>query len=203
VARRLALVVVLCATTLLTVAWPAEAKSGCGLARAKGSTLVVKTREAVVFKRGFYVYGCLSATGRVHLLPDEGGGIDEAGSDGPQLAGRYVAYSTLGSAIGDEFDRMYVYDLKAGRAFLIVGSNVISAIVLKRNGSAAWIERSPVAPPEGSPDVYQVRKYSHEERQGVVLLDRGADIDPRQLTISEGVTVTWTRGGVIRSASLR
>lgn len=203
-ARRLAIAAALCAAGALAGAGPVEATHGCGAARSRGAQIVVKTREAVVFTKGSFVYGCLATVGTVRRLPDEGGGIDLTPPDGPVLSGRYVAYATFGSAIGDEFDRLYVYDLKLGRRFLVEGSNFIRGIVLKRNGSVAWIEGSTVAPADPDQPVYQVRKVGNEERQGAVLLDRSADIDPDSLTMAaDRLSVSWVRGGTTRSAPLR
>jgi hypothetical protein len=193
------------AATLGISAAPAQATHGCGAARSKGAKIIVKTREAVVFTKGRfeYAYGCLASVGSVYQLPNEGGGYDLSGRDGPQLAGRYVAYSTFGSAIGDEFDRVYVYDLRLGKRFLVAGSNFVSALVLKRNGSVAWVEDSSVQPGTETP-VYQLRKWANEERQSVVLVDRGADLDPASLALgADRNSITWTRGGSPRSASLR
>jgi hypothetical protein len=204
VARRLAALLALWAAAVLAAAGPAEARHGCGAARSEGARIVVKTREAVVFTKGSFVYGCLASVGTVRRLPDEGGGIDLTPPDGPVLSGRYVAYATFGSAIGDEFDRLYVYDLRLGRRFLVVGSNFIRAIVLKRNGSVAWIEGSTVAPADPDQPSFQVRKFGNEERQGAVLLDRGSDVDPDSLTLAaDRLSIGWVRGGTDRTAPLR
>jgi len=196
VARRLGLASLLCAALALMAATPVQASHGCGAARSKGARIVVKSKEAVVFTKGLYTYGCLSSVGRLRRLPDEGAGVDTTAPGVPVLAGRYVAYATAGSGIGDEFDRLYVYDLRLGRRFLQVSSNFIRAIVLKRNGSVAWLEGSTVDPGDNpNAPTNQIRKFGNEERQGVVLVTRGA-IDPDSLGLSPDRTeVTWTRGG--------
>jgi hypothetical protein len=204
VARRIAIVAVVAAALGLTGAAPAQASHGCGSARSKGARIVVKSKEAVIFTKGIHYYGCLASVGTVRRLPEEGGGIDITPPGIPVLAGRYVAYSTSGSGIGDESDRIYVYDLRVGRRFLVVGSNFIRGVVLKRNGSVAWVEGSTVDPGDNQPTVYQIRKFSNEARQGVELVDRAADIDPNSLTLSADRTaIGWLRGGAPRSASLR
>ena len=183
---------------------PAAATHGCGSARSAGAEIVTKTRYGVIFTKRGNVYGCLGSQGTVRQLPDEGGGIDTTPPNGPVLGGRYVAYSTVGSAAGDEFDRLYVYDIRRGRRFLQVSSNFISDIVAKLNGSVAWTEGSTVDPAPGQPPVYQIRKFDNELREGVLLVDRGADIDPDSLVLGpERTEVRWVRGGVERSAPLR
>ena len=199
-ARRAAVLAAVTALAALAAAAPAQAS--CSAARASGSQVVTKTREAIVFTRSGVLYGCLSSTGVVRRLPDEGGGADVTGVDRPRLAGRYVAYSTAGSGIGDEFDRLYVYDLRAGRRFLVESSNVIRSIVVKRNGSVGWIEAATVDP-AGTDPVWQVRKWSNEERQSAVLVDRGADIEPESLALTgDRNGMTWVRG-TVRGTSLR
>jgi hypothetical protein len=203
VARRALLAAALCGVLALSGAAPAEASHGCGAARSKGARIVVKTREAVMFTKGFYYYGCLASVGTVRRLPEEGGGIDIDAPGLPVLAGRYLAYSTAGSAIGDEFDRLYVYDLRVGRRFLFQSSTFVRAIVLKRNGSVAWIETAP-ADPGGDETVWDVRKWANEERQGSVLIDRGSDVDPDSLALgADRNSVSWSRGGAARTAPLR
>jgi hypothetical protein len=193
----------LCVLVSLATALPAQASHGCGAARSKGARIVVKTREAVMFTKGLYYYGCLASVGTVRRLPEEGGGIDVTAPEIPVLAGRYLAYATTGSAIGDEFDRLYVYDLRVGRRFVFESSTFIRGIVLKRNGSVAWIEVAP-ADAGGDQAVWDVRKLAIEEREGSVLLDRGSDVDPASLALAPDRTgISWTRGGATRTAALR
>lgn len=200
-ARRLGLLLALALLAPLAAALPAEARHGCGSWR-DGGKLVVKTREAVIFTKRGIAYGCLSSVGTTRRLPEEGGGITVSGSAAPQLAGRYAAYATAGSGIGDEFDRLYVYDLRLGRRFLVESSTFINDIALKRNGSAAWIEASLADP--GDTPVRQVRAWSNEDRQGPVLLDRGSEVRPGSLVLSEDrLRIQWTHGTTARSAPLR
>lgn len=86
----------------------------------------------------------------------------------------------------------------------MVGSNFIRGIVLKRNGSVAWIEGSTVAPADPEQPSFQVRKFGTGERQGSVLLDRGSDLDPDSLTLAaDRLSISWVRGGTTRTAPLR
>jgi hypothetical protein len=204
VARRLLLLAALALAATVAAPGSATAASGCGVARSAGAKIIVKTRESVVFTKRGNLYGCLSSVQRNRNLPSEGGGWDLSGVDAPQLAGRYVAFSTFGSGIGDETDRIYVYDLRLGRTFLVEGSTVITDIALKRNGSVAWIEVAPVSPTNFEETVFDVRRWSAVDRQGSVLLDRDPDIGPGSLVLSEDRrTISWTpTGSGVRSAPL-
>jgi hypothetical protein len=152
-----------------------------------------------VWTRGTFAdFACLYSQGKARRLPNEGGGTHRP----YRLAGRYVAYATFGSAIGDEFDRLYVYDIRAGRVHEFASSNQISAIVLKPNGSVAWIQHSLVAAP-GSATSYEVRKISVAERQGAFLLDRDTGIGATSLALSaDGSSITWKRDGAAQTAPL-
>lgn len=178
----------------------------CAISKARGSKIYARTSTAVLYGRGLYTYACLYAQGKPRKLPDEGGGIKVGrNSDvGVKLAGQYVAYATYGSAIGDEVDRIYVYDIQAGRTLFLEGTtNYISAIVLKPNGSAAWVQGASVLDADPDTRLTEVRKVSLTEREGNVLLDRGTDIDASSLGLSpDGASVTWTRGGEARSSTL-
>ena len=109
-----------------------------------------------------------------------------------------------GSAIGDEFDRVVVWDLKVGKVRFEVGSNTVSALAVKSNGSVAWIQRSVVQPANRDLPVYEVHALSAADREGDLLLDRAADISPRTLGLSANrEAVIWARGGAQRSSPLR
>ena len=201
--RKLRLVLAAAAGFALAVpAAPAAAANKCRTSSTTGGAKIVKrTAAVVVFTKRLGYYGCAYGGGPIKRLLDEGGGIHERGV---RISGRYVAYATLGSAIGDEFDRVVVWDLKEGRLKFRASSNSVTAIAVKANGSVAWTQGSVVDEAAGQPAVYEVRALSSVERQGDVLLDRGADIDPRSLALSpERESVLWTRGGRQRSTSLR
>jgi hypothetical protein len=85
------------------------------------------------------------------------------------------------------------------------GLTAITDLVLKRNGSLAWIvERTPVdgplspdpMPAESRPE-YQVRK---SDRMGNALLDSGHEIAPRSLVLRRA-SLDWIKGGTTFSAA--
>jgi hypothetical protein len=78
---------------------------------------------------------------------------------------------------------------------------VITAVVLKANGSIAWIlhrcrfgEHGPC-----TTQTYDVRKS--DQTGDNLLVESSADIDPGSLGLS-GSTLTWIRGGELRTAAL-
>ena len=197
----------LLATALVLPAAPAQGANKCRTSSTTGGARVVeRTSSAVVFTKRDGVYGCVYSGGPIKRLLDEGGGIKlgRGGDVAPEISGRYVAYATYGSAIGDEFDRVVVWDLKVGKVRFELGSNIVRALAVKSNGSVAWIQGSVVEPANRDVPVYEVHALSAADREGDLLLDRGSDISPGTLGLSANrEAVMWTRGGAQRSSSLR
>jgi hypothetical protein len=83
---------------------PASAAQSCSSAStARGTRVITVSETAVVFTRKTSYYGCLYRGGKVRKLP-----VDCCFPERFTLAGRYVAYTYRGSAIGDEVDRIGV-----------------------------------------------------------------------------------------------
>lgn len=182
----------------------APAAKSCRASTSNGAKIVTRTKSAVVFTKRGNVYGCLYRVGRIRRLLDEGGGIKEVGLSAPRLAGRYVAYATFGSAIGDEFDRVVVFDLRRGRVKHEVGSTYVQSIVVKKNGSAAWIQESVVRSANPDTPLYEVYELSDVDRQGALLLDRGRAVNPQSLKLGDdSKSVSWRNGQETRNAPLR
>jgi len=196
--RRSLLAVVVALAALLVSAAPAAAHHCRASSTSRGAHIVYRTSEAVVFSKGVYTYGCLYRPGDVRRLPTEGGEVHDF-----RQAGRYLAYATSGSAIGDEFDRVYVLDLKTGRLLNTYSSTFVSSIVVKRNGSVAWIQASIVQPPRDSTEAWRELHKGEVAAVEDTLLDRSAAIDPESLALSaDRTTVSWTRGGQPRQAPI-
>jgi hypothetical protein len=171
-----------------------------------GAKVLVRSSAAVVFAKRGNTYGCVYSGSPIRQLLDEGGGIKNGKGDDtvkPIIAGRYVAYASYGSAIGDEFDRVIVWDLKVGRLASRSSSNSVHSLVVKSNGSVAWTQNSVVEPADQARTVFEVHALSVPDHTDDQLLDRGDDIDPRSLALSaDRLFVTWTRGGAPKSAGL-
>ena len=183
---------------------PAQKPGRCKRAStARGTRRVVRTKYAVVFTRrtGGY-YACLYSQGRISKLRDEGAGLN--GRPKPVLKGRFVGYTTRGSAIGDEFDRVVVWDMRNARIVSQANSTFVRRIVMKSNGSIAWIARSEVTTTNLNRPLWEVRQMSAVDRQGDVLVGRGGDVDPASLRLwRNDRTISWNRGGQTRSAALQ
>jgi hypothetical protein len=76
----------------------------------------------------------------------------------------------------------------------------IEGIVLKPNGSVAWILERQVWD-FNNPYNQTYGVWKSDAGDDAELLDSGSDIDPRSLTLN-GSTLTWTRAGEPRSATL-
>jgi hypothetical protein len=196
--RRSLLTLLLASSVALVAAAPAAASHCRSSSTSNGARIVLRSSEAVVFTKRGFTYGCLFRPGNVHRLPEEGGDIHDF-----RLSGRFVAYATAGSGIGDEFDRVYVFDLRTGRLFNSYSGTFVSTIVVKRNGSVAWIQASVVRAPAGSGQTWREVRKGEAGAVGEELLDRSATIVASSLALSaDRRMVTWTRDGQQRSAPI-
>ncbi|MGI8592821.1 MAG: hypothetical protein ACR2ML_00335 [Solirubrobacteraceae bacterium] len=168
---------------------------------------------------GDRVFGCLYSTGKPYLLG--GGDCDTDGLGGVgafRLLDRYVAYSATTCNIDQAKAHVRVRNLRTGakpivvdaspsfRDMLDIGRYFVSDLELKANGSVAWIVKLDI---EGVPRIREVRKTDGTVaknamgfRDQSVLLDSGDQIDSRSLALS-GLSLSWTNGGMGRSASVR
>ena len=195
----------------LVLAAPAAAHP-CS-AHARGGEVTHKTKEAHVFTKRDRRYACAAKIGRAVLLP----GLDtleaQRFGDGNvafqiTLSGVFVGYGryTLHPAGGggDTQQDIFVVDLRTGKTVVQQRStetsddgvsNYLEGFVMKRNGSVGWI---------GQHHTYEVHQVSTVPGSpGRVKLDSGDDIDPKSLALSsDRRTMTWTKGGVAKSAPL-
>jgi hypothetical protein len=193
--------------------------SGC---RSQPAKTLLQSDDARIFNQGsiFYgyyfrpvAYGCLFSTDKRFYL-----GMDDPASpigDGDssdarhfQLAGPYTAYVLhyLGAVIGS--DEVSVVDLRDGSSVApgwngdrvitpgLGGPRIVRSLVLKDNGSVAWIQND---------------YYTHEEQLwahdalGDHKLDSAPERDksrPITALALTGSTLTWLHDGEPRSATL-
>lgn len=157
------LVVLLAAVGLLAIDPPGAAAShGCS---ARGKT-VLHTPESRIFLRrrdrrdsdsDFNYFGCFNRKGSTYRLnlDDEYGNLVERF----RLSGRYAAIvQAFGSGAGPDTDRLVITDLVSGRRLYfgpregsslgeLEGGSGITDFLLKRNGSAAFVQPGSVATP--------------------------------------------------------
>ncbi len=119
------------------------------------------------------------------------------------LAGRYVAYGAYSDCAASFCDpnNVVLQNLKNGKVTFADGPlrvADVSDLVLRRNGSLAWIQSS--FDPQGAvqPDMQVVKA---ERGQPPVVLDAGLDVDRGSLALA-GTRLYWTKAGRPVSALL-
>jgi hypothetical protein len=201
--------------TLLIAALAALPAGGAGAnggpcAVPRGYFVLKKTHRAVVMvrERGSQrVYGCLFKVDRRVRLADF--------SPRYPLAGRYVAYREVSEdpVAGTHYD-VFVVNLRTGRARRThpafttptaddgTVNSTITDIVLKRNGSVAWIS----CPTRDGNEEFCFRNGPFQvwrlDRRYAKKLDSSAEVRRRSLR-REGSRISWQHGAASRSASLR
>ena len=157
-----------------------------------------------------FFYGCAFSSEHARRLPGQSCCEVDVAS-GFQLQGRYVAYRSLNQepAATQANDTLYVYDVKTGQIKVqepavppvnTSNSTLISSIVVKANGSVAWIGGLQTG--SGQVD-YQVQ-IDDSTGTGPVTVDQGDDIAAASLgKASDGLSIYWMRGGVAKNASLQ
>lgn len=156
-----------------------------------------------------FFYGCAFSSEHARRLPGQSCCETDVAS-GFQLQGRYVAYGSLNQepASPRAVGTLYLYDVKTGQikaqepaaqSVNTPGSTFVSSIVVKANGSVAWIGGLQSGP---GPTDYQVQTED-TTATGPVTVDHGTDVAPNSLAkASDGLSIYWTRGGVAKNAAL-
>ena len=173
-----------------------------------------QTKFDVVFSKVVqgdrFFYGCVFSTEHARRLPGQSCCETDV-ARGFELQGRYVAYRSLNQepAATKANDTLYVYDVKTGQIKVqqtavppvnTQGSTFISSIVVKANGSVAWIGGLQLG---GGQADYQVQT-DDSTGTGPVTVDQGNDIAPTSLgKASDGHSIYWLRGGVAKNAPLQ
>ncbi len=152
---------------------------------------------------GGRVVGCAYGQARVYYLGPIPGGYGDAGGGaeprtivGTFVAGRSFGYGTVNHFVSTG---VWVVDLRTGKQlhrWEVLEGLTIPSIVLKPNGSVAWIADSYVNTETG---FHQEWVYALD-RDGQRTLAHGSDI-PDSLALA-GSTVYWTEEGKPYSASL-
>ncbi len=199
---------------LLLVPTPASAEAKRRVCSKAGSTMAASAGARVYSlppRDGFeYVYACRRRTGRRVLLGTRGDCQNQAEVGHVALAGPFVGYSMRTCGIEDEgSSSIAVRDLRSGKAVRSAdavgppapgvtesGSSVLE-LVLKPNGSVAWIGAAAHYSPSQSTQVTELRKA---DAGGETLVDSGGSLSALALA---GSTLYWTKDGRAFSGELR
>jgi hypothetical protein len=183
---------------LLALAAPASTSAASTAAKCspKGSTALLATTEARVFKQRDNVFACRYKTGKVVKL-----GVDfSAGGAGVhdfQLAGKYVGL------VDDDCDAcdpvITVYDLTTGKARRDVDAAQgdgeepgVTSYVLTAKGSIAWIVVG---------EETRVFKSDGASAKAATLLDGAKGVEDDSLALA-GNRIYWMRGTTVQTATL-
>ena len=166
---------------------------------ASAQARVFQTRKKV--EEAHVTYGCLLSRKHPYKfsLPDFPTGFDPI-----VLAGRYVAYGDYSDCAASFCDpnSIVVQNLRNGHVRFVDGPGLriatVYGLVLKRNGSVAWIASTFDQFGSLLPGV-QVVKVEHGGSPVVLASGRGIATDSLALG---GSTLYWTDGGVPHSAPL-
>ena len=184
---------------------PVRTASVC---RPVGSTTLLLSRDARVYRRAGRVYGCWFGAGRSFRLDrsDFRQRVRRLEISNSRLAGRYVAYTlVVPSSAGVDESHVYVRNLRNGirkryrRAVELASGlglyeepSFVESIVLRPTGAVAWISSA-----AAGGEVHRIDGRGHR------LLDswQEHDIAVGSLRLSR-TTIRWTSDEVLRRASL-
>jgi len=154
-----------------------------------------------------HVYACLFSTNKRVSL---GRNWDDEQIELPRLTEPYVAYLSIGCALAGCSPSIMVRDLRDGRVLRNqlqpsfenplserTWTRTVTSLVVKANGSVAWIVDRPAD--NGLPRTIDVVAVDSTGRR---LLDSGPDVETTSLTLTDS-TLTWRKGGVVRTATLK
>jgi hypothetical protein len=206
----------------MTSRGPCYPEGSKGLARDSSGRVYYDTHRE-------HYYGCLFSRGKaVPLDGDDTVGDPErfesranGGESAPvAIAGRFVGF--VGERCGDQCRTgLYVYDLLNRRVrheFISTGrsrcvqfsggeecyEDQLTGLVLKRNGSIAWLACLRLEPNTCNPYEHPRYQVKRLDSRGTKLLDASDDIDRRSLRLTQSRKgVTWIKGGKRYGVSLR
>jgi hypothetical protein len=174
---------------------------------APSDVVIAADAQAVIYRLSIaaemtppYIYGCAHGSRRSYRLGRviEGSAAGSVGTGPFALAGPVVAYGIEKSFTeGHSFSEVWVRDLSTGKILRKipdgspaepgdVGIGETTAIVVKRDGSVAWITRA-----SRQLGGIQVRSV---DATGSHLLAASPEIEPKSLALA-GNTLYWTQGG--------
>jgi hypothetical protein len=187
----------------LLLAAPASAATRCA---PRGSIGLARNAQVRVYKQpsadhtAMRYYGCVRRTGRTVRL--EVAGPDQI-AYGFRLSGYVVGYAIYTQVARSEESYADVASWNIRRRKRIhaapavdgPASSSVTKLVVAASGALSWIGRVSADPQHFD---YEVHIF---DSRGNRVVDDGADIDGQSLALS-GHTVSWTRAGVAKSATI-
>lgn len=176
--------------------------ASCGPA---GARTLAASSDARVYVSGESVYGCANG-GPSYKLGASGQVVRENRVGPVAVAGKDAGYGVASFGVDTGYTEVVVRNLATGqelhsavasRKFLVESFKVVDSIVVKSDGSVAWISEVT--------SVVSHRPYLEVHRldsRGEAILDTGSGITTRSLRL-RGSTLTWRDGSRTRTASLR
>ncbi|MDX6689108.1 MAG: hypothetical protein QOG15_565 [Solirubrobacteraceae bacterium] len=198
-AAALALAVLATASATAAPAAARASKRTCHPAHTK--TLMASARVRVFESNTTHAtYGCLLSRKRPHrfYVPDFPTGYDPIA-----VAGRFVAYGAYSDCAAGFCDPngVIVQDLRTGHVTFADASlrvATVHSLVLRANGSVAWIQSSFNELGSFLPGFAVVKV---QRGQPPVILDSGPTVAPDSLALAGG-TLYWTKDGTPSSGAL-
>jgi hypothetical protein len=180
-----------------------------------GEKVLARSSEALVVEARGDTFACLRKGGRRYRLNVGGGDVTPPVDVGgrPLLSGKFVLYKDLERADFQSFLSLSLVDLRTGTQVALVGlggtvetPTSVRGMVLKRNGSFAWIQDQR---PDGGTDprirtvnTCPVRTCPRRDTPDQTeVKDEGTGIVPGSLTL-HGSRISWIKDGQRRSARL-
>jgi hypothetical protein len=201
---------VLAATIVLVAAalWSSDADADRPCTVSQRAQTLVRTPDGVLYARHNHAFGCLNSTGRTRRLPAHGSG-NSVLFVAFGLSGRFAAY-----VVGEgDYEDVTVADLRSGRTIVTQQASPtfardVKSLVVKRNGSVAWIAQGGGYSPEGmkpcSCGAFEVHRVSARRPGRDEMLAKGVDINPKSLRlVNHRRQIAWREGGRRHLASLR
>jgi hypothetical protein len=152
------------------------------------------------YQYSYHAYACLRADGKVRSLGlwESGGeGFDEIGPYHFAVGGRFAAFDFSECGRTDCAESFVkVVDVRTGKSrhapLAPPGAGKITDLVVKRNGSVAWIRGFAGG----------AARVERLDSRGHAVLERSPDVGPTSLRLA-GSSLHWTSAGTDRSATLK
>jgi hypothetical protein len=191
--------------------------AGAPVAGAAGRTscptsgkTVIQTPASRVYRAHGQTFGCIKRDGRAVALDHPAG--TEVQSEVLQVfavANRWAIgiVRITDTTTGQGPAGLAILDLhRQGRDFVAyygdelgAGPDEFTAAVIRPNRATVWIQTTLPRPPDGAPPTEVLKRESHATKP--TTLDAGDSIDPASLR-RNGATISWTTGGLTRTAPL-